>query len=217
MLCLRPRRTSAVLPEFDPAMHVITHDGPASDRVREWAAGVDFGFTAPTAILWCAITDDDTIFVMDERIQTETILEDHITAIKRGLARDTIPSWPSVAFIAPTPAGQSRDTAAGVATFQTLTRHGLPTRISRAGILEGLNLIRARLAPATKEPPRLYIHERCKALIESLEKYHYNTKNPDDPSPVKDGSAPAVDALRYLVQVLDKPSQTAQSNYLVNS
>jgi len=213
MLCLRPRRTHAVLPEFDPRRHVIDHEGPPPHMIREWAVGMDFGFKAPTAIIWCAITHENVIYAMDERVQAEVILDDHIRAIRDGLARDAIPAWPPPAFLAPDPAGFQPNIETGNRPNLILQHHGYPVRISRALILEGLNLVRARLAPATGEAPRLYVHARCKTLIESLEKYHYDPKRPEDPNPVKDGNDHAVDALRYLIQAMDKPSKTEVGSY----
>ncbi|HYE63581.1 MAG TPA: hypothetical protein VD997_16440 [Phycisphaerales bacterium] len=213
MLCLRPRRTHAVLPEFDPHLHVFDHAGPAPHLTREWAVGMDFGFTAPTAIVYAAIAHDGSIWVMDERVQAKVILGEHIRAISQGLAREGIPAWPPPAFIAPDPAGFQQNQETGNAPIPILHQHGYTTRISRAMVNEGLNLVRARLAPATGERPRLFVHKRCTTLIECLEKYHFDPKRPEDPNPVKDGHDHAVDALRYLVQALDRPSKTQRGNY----
>jgi hypothetical protein len=214
MLCLRPRRTNAVLPEFDPRHHVFDHAGPPPHMIREWAVGMDFGYKAPTAIIWCAITHEGAIYAMDERVAAQVVLREHIEAIRRGLAREGIPAWPPPAFIAPDPAGYQRSIESGVAPILILKNHGFAVRTSLAKVLEGLNLVRARLAPATGEGPRLFVHERCKVLIESFEKYHYQPKRPEDPNPVKDGYDHAIDALRYLVQALDKPSTVVSASYM---
>jgi hypothetical protein len=76
----------------------------------------------------------------------------------------------------------------------------------------GLEILRARLSQASGEP-RLFVHARCRVLIESLERYHYPEGRPDSMEPVKDGPDHAVDALRYLVQNLDAPSGTRVSRY----
>lgn len=213
MLCLRPRRTDAVLPEFDPRIHVFDHAPPVPHLIREWGVGMDFGYTAPTAIVYCAIAHDGTIWVMDERVQAKVVLGDHIAAINEGLAREGVPPWPPAAFIAPDPAGFQQNGETGNAPILLLQRHGYPIRISRAMVIEGLNLVRARLAPATGDRPRLFVHKRCTTLIECLEKYHFDPKRPEDPNPVKDGHDHAVDALRYLVQALDKPGKTEVGTY----
>jgi phage terminase large subunit len=82
-------------------------------------------------------------------------------------------------------------------------------------VVDGLALVRARLAPADGNGPRLFVHQRCEKLIESLERYHYPEDDPESDSPVKrDGFDHAVDALRYMIQNLDKPHKTGVRGYL---
>jgi hypothetical protein len=212
MLCQRPQRTNTVLPEFDPKVHVFEHAGPAADAISHWALGMDFGIRAPTAIVWCAVGHDSTLWVMDERVVAGEVLEEHIKAIKRGLERDDIPAWPQPLYIAPDPAGNSVNDQTGISPIKVLHQHGYQTRISRSESVQGLSLVRARFAPATGEAPRLYIHARCKVLIECPERYHY-PKNLESNLPVKGEVDHAIDALRYLVQVLDKPSKTGSASY----
>jgi phage terminase large subunit len=83
------------------------------------------------------------------------------------------------------------------------------------GVVDSLALVRARLAPADGNGPRLFVHRRCEKLIESLERYHYPEDDPESDSPVKrDGFDHAVDALRYMIQNLDKPHKTGVRGYL---
>ena len=73
--------------------------------------------------------------------------------------------------------------------------------------------MRTRLAPADG-PPRLWVHRRCGHLIEALETYHFPEDQPESAVPVKDGPDHAVDALRYLVQNLDRPYRVSKQGYL---
>jgi hypothetical protein len=92
---------------------------------------------------------------------------------------------------------------------------GLTVKTRRMGVVDGLALVRARLAPADGNGPRLFVHQRCEKLIESLERYHYPEDDPESDSPVKrDGFDHAVDALRYMIQNLDKPHKTGVRGYL---
>ena len=93
-----------------------------------------------------------------------------------------------------------------------MRKAGLVVRDRRLSVMEGIELIRARLAPATSGP-RLFVHERCEKLIESLESYHFPSERPHAVEPVKDGSDHAVDALRYLVVNLDKPHRMERWRY----
>jgi hypothetical protein len=74
-------------------------------------------------------------------------------------------------------------------------------------------MIRARLRPASG-PPRLFIHARCARLIESLERFRYTKDSPYSEVPLKgEGYDHAVDALRYLVQAVDRPCKASNGKY----
>ncbi len=211
MLCLRPRRTDTVLPEFDPKRHVFNHAGPAC--IALWCAGMDFGFRAPTAIIYAALDHDRTLWVMDERVVAGQVADEHLAALRAGLAREGVPAWPLPDFVAPDPAGEAANDQTGTSAVNLLRRAGFTARISRSTIAQGLTSLRARLAPASGDAPRLFIHERCRTLIESLERYHYDPRKPESTTPVKGRFDHAVDALRYLVQALDHPASAKASSY----
>jgi hypothetical protein len=211
MLCLRARRTDAVLPEFDPAVHTFAHDGPKDAAL--WCAGMDFGFRAPTVIVLAALARDGVLWVMDEHVAAGEVVSKHVERLSEGLAREGVPAWPRPAFVAPDPAGQAANEQTGRSCTDLIRAAGFGVRISRATITQGLTLLRARLAPGSGEPPRLFVHQRCKVLIESLERYHYDPRRPESATPVKGEFDHAVDALRYLVQALDMPSKTAVGKY----
>lgn len=193
MLCLRPQRDDLVLPEFDREIHVVDHN-PAPDGAA-LLCGMDFGFRAPTVILWALLDVDGILSVVDERAVAERVVSDHVEAIKNR-------SWGTPEWVGVDPAGAQVSDQTGKSAISILRSAGLEVRRRTASIERGLNCIRARLAPASGEP-RLYVHARCRKLIESLETYHYPENSPQARSGVKDGSDHAVDALRYLVLNLD--------------
>jgi len=196
MLCLRPSREHLVFPEFNRATHTARFEMDRDDRSLEWIAGMDFGFRAPTVILW-AVHDpgDNTLRIIDEHARAEMILADHIETITKS-------RWPKPRWIGADPAGRQRSDQTGVSPAQQLRKAGLTVRDRPKSIHEGVLAIRARLQPASG-PPTLIIHERCEQLIKSLETLHYSRDNPHDLTPVKDGPDHAADALRYLVVSLD--------------
>ena len=104
-----------------------------------------------------------------------------------------------IAAIGADPAGKQRSGQTGVSNADVLRTHGFIVRDRTIGFHEGLNLVRRRLAPADASPPRLLIHERCRKLIEALERYHFPEDQPESLTPVKDGTDHAADALRYLI------------------
>ena len=122
--------------------------------------------------------------------------------------------WPKLAWVGVDPSGRNRNEQTGLSHIQILQQSGLTIRQKRLGIHEGLELVRARLKPAGEGArPRLFVHVRCEVLRECLEKYHYPADKPYSMEPVKDGYDHAVDALRYLVQNVDKPVRTVKSEY----
>lgn len=205
MLCRRPSRCDAVYPEFNPHLHVID-ELPAPARTWRWVAGMDFGYRAPTVVLWATISPDDVLFVADERVVDRVILDEHARAIAAA-------PWPRPEMLAIDPAGLSRNSQTGLSDAEVLRRAGFRLGQLRRPTVDGLRLVRARIAPASGQP-RLYVHRRCTRLIESLVKYHYDPSRPGDPEPVKDGNDHAADALRYLVQNLDARFKTAAGDYL---
>jgi len=193
MLCLRPSRTDAVMPEFDPALHVV--DEAPVGRGATWIGGMDFGYRAPTVVLWGAV-EGGVLWVVDERVVAGVVLDEHVRAIRAA-------PHPELRWIGVDPAGAQRNDQTGVSAIQVLQRAGLRVRRRRRSVHEGIQLVRARLKPAS-DGPRLYVARRCTTLVESLERYHYPADRPESVSPVKDGTDHAVDALRYMIVNLDR-------------
>ncbi len=215
MLCIRPRRSDAVIPEFDPAIHVYddTPYDPRTTTTGTWIAGMDFGIRG-TAILWAFVEPCGTLRIIDERHAKDVLLDENIAAMRIGLERPGTPAWPRPQWIGVDPAGLNRNDQTGKGSARIVANAGFNLRPARRGVTDGLSILRARLRPATGEP-RLFIHARCTRLIESLQLYHYNENNPQSTRPVKrEGHDHAVDALRYMVQNLDAPTRTTTTNYL---
>ncbi|MFG0241878.1 MAG: hypothetical protein ACF8R9_03730 [Phycisphaerales bacterium JB054] len=222
MLCRRPRRSDSVFPEFDRAVHVVGDGGAWRPPRGTLIAGMDFGFRAPTVVLWAIHDEHDALWVLAERVKTETVLDEHARAILEGPGVDGLDSAP--AWIGVDPAGRQRNDQTGISPCTLLRKAGLTVRDTRAGTQEGLMLVRARLRPAAgagredggggAPSPRLFVHARCTHLIECLERYHYPADRPESTSPQKDGFDHAADALRYMVQSLDRRFETRRGAYL---
>ena len=102
----------------------------------------------------------------------------------------------------------------GLSASAVLRKAGLRVRDRALGQQAGLSLVRARLKPAADAgQPRLFVHARCTHLIECLERYHYPADRPECLQPEKDGFDHAPDALRYLVQGLDRRFETSFATY----
>ncbi|MDX2145921.1 MAG: hypothetical protein SFZ23_00225 [Planctomycetota bacterium] len=177
MLCLRPRRSDLVIPEFEARTHVVDEvpgieaglvDGELASRVEadpglSWVGGMDFGFRGATVILWGVVDPDKRLWIVDERVASETTLAEHAQAIRRGWgdawqrarsARNAAASaehergWPEVDWLGVDPAGKQANIESGRSAVETLRGHGIKVKFRRAKVEEGLGLVRARLRPA---------------------------------------------------------------------
>jgi len=204
MLSLEPRRTDCVYPDFGPKIHVVNElqTEPGSFVI----AGMDFGFRAPTVVLWAEVSALGTVTVFAERIEREIVIAKHAKAIADS--EHPLPTWIGVDH----PAGRQRSGQTGQSDIQVLTHEGLAIKARPSRIAEGIALISARLKPASGEPS-LFIHRRCTHLIEAMQQYHYPPDNPNSMEPVKDGPDHAVDALRYMLINLDCPHTAKNSRY----
>jgi len=213
MLSERPTRTDAVLPEFDPSVHVV--DGLPFETGAPgltWLGGMDFGFRSPTVVLWACLDERGRLWVVDERVRSGVIVAEHAAAIVGADLGGPSP-WPTPAWLGVDPAGRQRSDQTGKSPVQVLRAHGLRVRDRRLSLVDGLTMLRARLAPASGAPT-LFVHRRCARLIESLGTYRYGSPGSAEPTPRKDGPDHAVDALRYLVQNLDGGGTTKGASYL---
>ena len=103
--------------------------------------------------------------------------------------------WGRAGRIACDPSGAGRNDQTAESNIQFLRRRGYRVVSKKSLIVEGLELIRAALRPAAGAP-RLFIHPRCRRLIEAMQQYHYSDRGGE--LPLKDGTHDhPVDALRY--------------------
>ncbi len=189
MLCRGPQRQFLVFEEFDPAVHVRK-----VEYCSDWPLfrAIDFGYTCPLACLWIQVTPAGYVHIIDEYVRSKLPLGKHAAAI---LKRDPGP----VQMTYVDPAGRQKESTSGAACTELLAAAGIPCAWRGSNISDGLELIRAALAPAAG-PARLYVHPRCSKMIDAFNSYHYpppeTTGDPD--RPVKDGPDHQIDALRYF-------------------
>lgn len=170
----------------------------------ELVGGMDFGIRNPFVMLWarvapatgCATVEASDpsqciVEVVEEFVQEGLTLEQNVKLMEeRG--------WPRPAWIGADPAGGQRSSQTGISDIGFLRRRGYKVRAARTMIHVGIEIIRRRLDRGT-----LRIDPSCTKLIQSLATYHFDERNPNDATPVKDGADHACDALRYLLVNLE--------------
>jgi hypothetical protein len=191
MLCRRPSIRDCVFAGFDPAVHVReTIEGVDESRATMCLA-VDFGYAAPFVCLWVREYEPAAagiVHVVDEYVQPQRTVHEHMDHIE---AR----RWGTVRRLACDPAGAGRNEQTAQSNVALLRARGYQVLHRGSRIVDGVELIRAALAPAAGRP-RLFIHSRCPRLIAALQGYHYAPGGSE--LPVKDGEHDhLVDALRY--------------------
>ncbi|MBN2582117.1 MAG: hypothetical protein JXL80_03550 [Planctomycetes bacterium] len=194
MLCLRPRQEHLVFSRFNPQRHVrrLSPDG-RSPIYRS----LDFGYVNPFVCLWAQVIGDDpetaVVHVLDEYVESRKTVSEHATVLASR-------PWPIRATFCD-PAGWQRGDVTGSGACHELARHGILTTSCRSGIMEGVDRVRALLAPALGTE-RLVVDPRCERLIRALASYHYppGAGAAGAELPEKDGTHDhLIDALRYLV------------------
>jgi len=215
MLCLRPRADRLVFADFDPARHVAP---VAYSAALPLYRTLDFGYANPFVCLWVQVEGEQrsaaapaaaepatagqadvdlsriALRVVGEYVARERPIAEHA----REMA--TRNPGPVLATFAD-PAGWQRSDVTGTGPCQELSRLGLRVRTPRAGILEGVELLRRLLKERPGGRPGLVIDPSCRWLIRALQEYHWDRceGNPRSERPAKDGADHPIDALRYLV------------------
>ena len=180
------KQEGLVYKEFQRARHVYKD---ATIDVAERLAGIDFGFTNPTAILTILRDRNDVYWVTDELYKTN-LTTDAIAeyVISKGYNK-----------IYPDPASPE-------AIKHLTDKHLNVYEVSKGkdSIATGIAIVRELF-----KQRRIRIHENCKNLIWELETYAYPERrenNNEAEVPLKENDH-AVDALRYCLMT-NKPVTT---------
>lgn len=152
----------------------------------------DFGYTNPMVCLACGVDGDGRIYILEEWYETQKTQEDLIKA-----RREMVSKYGSGIGIAdPSEPG----------IIESLNRADLPTSPGDNSILEGIQMVSARLKLKGDGRARIVIDPSCKNVQDEFMKYRYADNldgKPMKDKPLKE-SDHALDAIRYGVMYLDK-------------
>jgi hypothetical protein len=202
---------------FRREVHVL--DDFDETRAREWFAAFDYGFAHYTVALLGCRDGDGNLFVVDEHAERLWLPQRHAAAIKGMLARHRIGDRKlGLSDLRRFVAGAdvfSRQ-GDGMTVAQQYSKHGItltPASMDRlngwAAVQQGLGEVAAPPASSEGERevyvrPTLFIHARCRRLIETLPALQHDPNRPEDVMKVDAdedgiGGDDAADCLRYLV------------------
>jgi hypothetical protein len=166
---------------FDPNVHVypneVTDLNPRA--ITRWFAGLDYGFSHPTAFSLCCEDEGGNIFVVAEYGQSGTLIEQHAANIKDLLSlHGLIPE--DLEFIA---AGKDcfRTDKDGSTVATEYMEHGLmltPTHIDRVNAWSQVAEVFGD--PSKQIKPRCFIHKNCYNLITQIQMAQCDEKKPND-------------------------------------
>lgn len=181
-----------VYKEFRRDVHVYNDESEKQPtNLIRYMAGIDFGFTNPTAIIACRKGHDNDYWIVGEWYKTG----------KTDIQIADVVSAYGFDEVYPDPESPS--------SIAELERRGVYCKEvvkNKDSIKNGINRVRALFLQR-----KLHIHASCTNLINELETYAYPESNigkNEEENPVKDNDH-ALDALRYML-FMDEPINIVQ-------
>jgi hypothetical protein len=189
-------------------------------RAREWFAALDYGFTHYTVVLLGCTDGDGNVFIVDEHAERLWLPQRHAAAIRAMVGRQRVPveSLGLRAESAKTRPLQLSDLKRFVAGTDVFSRQSDGTTIAAQYAREGITLKPANMDrvngwaevlqrlgdPGCGLAPKMFIHQRCGRLVETLPAMQHDPNRPEDVLKVDAdedgvGGDDAADCLRYLV------------------
>lgn len=172
------KQQGLVYKEFNRDRHLFD---TLPERCDEYIAGIDFGFTNPTAVIHIKRDGDDNYYVTEEWYKTGRT-EEQIAEYVRSCRFNRVypdPESPSAIEVL---------NSKGIDVVEVVK--------NKDSIKNGIDRVRQLLKMG-----KLRIHRSCVNLIAEFETYAYPEKRPDhneDENPIKENDH-ALDALRYAL------------------
>ena len=190
------RRDVHVVPDFDDT------------RAREWFCALDYGFAHYTVVLLGCTDGDGNIFIVDEHAERLWLPQRHAAAVKTMLAQHKIGERKLELsdlkrFVAGADVFSRQSDGTTIAA--QYAKHGINLRVANTDRVNGWAEILDLFGDVDAGiRPKLFIHQRCKRLIETLPTLQHDPNRPEDVLKVDAdedgiGGDDAADALRYLV------------------
>ena len=172
-------------------------------RAREWFAALDYGFAHYTVVLLGCTDGDGNTFIVDEHAERLWLPQRHAAAVKAMLARRGLAVEQLRRFVAGADVFSRQSDGTTIA--QQYAREGIKLRPANTDRVNGWAEVLQLLGdPGGGIVPRVFIHQRCGRLVETLPSLQHDPNRPEDVLKVdcdEDGVGgdDAGDALRYLV------------------
>tara|TARA_R100000656_G_scaffold123239_1_gene99562 strand:- start:420 stop:1841 length:1422 start_codon:yes stop_codon:yes gene_type:complete len=203
---------------FSQVYHVLDADEMEARMNRESirkAAGMDYGSTSPTCLIFGAQTIDGTVYIYNEYYMANKPIVFHAPRIVSLIGSETVP-------ILGDPSMNIRGTKYSDFTDKSIKDefkdNGVHIRDANNDRLHGYQAIKEGLYFDKElgiDDPGIYISRKCRHLISDIEAAQQDDKDPD--LVAKDGQYHALAAFRYLVMHIRKPHQKKATMDLSNT
>lgn len=196
---------------FREDVHVLR--GEFDDTlIREWSAAMDYGFTHYTCVYLGGTDGDGNFYVLDCHRERQKLPQYHVSEIRRMIGRHRIGNAESsrklvvsdlVRFAVGADAFSKQPDGTTIA--QVYQKLGVRMTLAFTDRIQGWALIQEKLGDVGNgQRAKLFVHERCGALIESLPALQHDPGRPEDVLKVDcdeegSGGDDDADAMRYLV------------------
>jgi PBSX family phage terminase large subunit len=187
--------------DFNVDVHVTDDIPPySSDIIVQIDAGLDFGYTNPTAMVVVGRDRKGVRYVYDEFYESGKPFDFYRPEINRVLTKYNVRK----VYCDPSSPG----------SIDML--NSVPSKMYEAvkgdnDVMLGIMQVAKYLKLGTDMRPRIYVHPRCKNLINEFQLYRYSTKRDGEKNrsevPIKKFDH-ALDALRYVLNQPDEVNLT---------
>ena len=196
----------AAFPEFSRTIHVIEPFKIPTSWVRFKAA--DYGYTAPSAVLWFAIDPEDNTIICYRELYAKGLTGTELGKSILELEMEDIGNIPGVLDTA----AWNKTGYTGPTIGQELNQLGCGFRPADKNRIAGKIQIHERLkVTSTTGRPKLQFFKTCKNIVRELETIPLSKSNSEDVDTTVDDHA--YDALRY--GLMSRPRFTTPAEQLL--
>lgn len=191
---------------FRTDVHVDPTDKFDTERAIEWFCGFDYGFNHYTVFLLGCVDGDGNVFIVDEHAERARLPEHHSATFKAMLGRHKWRGSPlaihNIQRISAGPDCFSRQSD-GTTIAMQYQDHGIHLTLGHVDRVNGWSEI-LKLLGDDKQPAKLFIHRRCRLLVEQLPEMVHDENKPEDVQKVDvsedgDGGDDSADSLRVAL------------------
>ena len=183
----------AAFPEFDKNVHVI----PPFEIPPHWEKlkGIDYGYAAPTAVIWGAVDPEDGTLIIYRELYKKGLHGTELGNMMFELEREDIRSIPGV--MDNQAWAQSGTGFKGPTVGEVLVRMGHKLRRADKNRKAGKVQVHERLALTNSGRPKMQIFSTCHNLVREMQSLPADKNDPEDVDTKAEDHA--YDALRYLI------------------